>query len=123
MGVQYLTVLGLSQMFMCIESMTVGALSGIGKTFLSSIISISLTSARVPLAAADASGIKWRVVGVVLDKCGKRNYLFYCILKGFKEPDSARRDKLDAKQKKADIMSGIGRIDDNASACHCHGYE
>ena len=50
MGVQYLTVLGLSQMFMCIESMTVGALSGIGKTFLSSIISISLTSARVPLA-------------------------------------------------------------------------
>ena len=50
MAVQYLTVLGLSQMFMCIESMTVGALSGIGKTFLSSIISISLTSARVPLA-------------------------------------------------------------------------
>ena len=74
-------------------------------------------------AAADASWIKWRVVGVVLDKCGKRNYLFYCILKGFKEPDSARRDKLDAKQKKADIMSGIGRTDDNASAFHCHGYE
>jgi len=50
MGVDYLVVLGFSQMFMCIESTTVGALSGIGKTFLSSIISVSLTSARIPLA-------------------------------------------------------------------------
>lgn len=50
MGVDYLVVLGFSQMFMCIESTTVGALSGIGRTFLSSIISVSLTSARIPLA-------------------------------------------------------------------------
>ena len=49
-GVSYLTVLGFSQMFMCIELTTVGALSGMGKTFLCSVISIVLTSSRIPMA-------------------------------------------------------------------------
>ncbi len=49
-GVSYLVVLGYSQMLMCIESVTVGALSGLGKTFLSSVISITITSARIPIA-------------------------------------------------------------------------
>ena len=46
----YLRVVGLCQAFMCIESMTVGALSGLGKTRLCSIISITLTGARIPYA-------------------------------------------------------------------------
>lgn len=50
LGVDYLVILGISQMFMCIELTTVGALSGMGKTFLCSVISITLTSARIPLA-------------------------------------------------------------------------
>lgn len=50
LGVDYLVILGIAQMFMCIELTTVGALSGMGKTFLCSVISIILTSARVPLA-------------------------------------------------------------------------
>lgn len=50
MGVGYLVVLGFSQMFMCIELTTIGALSGLGKTFLCSVISIVFTSARIPLA-------------------------------------------------------------------------
>lgn len=50
LGMDYLTVLGFSQMFMCIELMTVGALSGLGKTFQCSVITIVLTSARIPLA-------------------------------------------------------------------------
>lgn len=50
LGVDYLVILGICQMFMCIELTTVGALSGMGKTFLCSVISISLTSARIPLA-------------------------------------------------------------------------
>lgn len=64
-GVDYLVVLGVSQMFMCIELTTVGALSGIGKTLLCSAISISLTSARIPLAlllggtSLGLSGIWW----------------------------------------------------------------
>lgn len=55
-GVDYLVVLGVSQMFMCIELTTVGALSGIGKTLLCSAISIILTSARIPLAIVLSSG-------------------------------------------------------------------
>lgn len=50
MGVGYLVVLGFSQMFMCIELTTVGALSGLGKTLLCSVISVVFTSSRIPLA-------------------------------------------------------------------------
>ena len=50
MGVRYLVILGVSQMFMCVELTTVGALSGLGKTLLSSVISIVFTTARIPLA-------------------------------------------------------------------------
>lgn len=49
-AVGYLTIIGYSEPFMCIELMTVGALSGLGRTKLCSIISICLTGARVPLA-------------------------------------------------------------------------
>lgn len=46
----YLFIVGISEAFMCVELMTVGALSGLGRTKLCSIISIVLTGARVPLA-------------------------------------------------------------------------
>ena len=49
-GIVYLQVLGVSQMFMCEEIITVGALSGLGKTMQASVISILLTSARIPMA-------------------------------------------------------------------------
>lgn len=50
LGMDYLRVLGCSQMFMCIELMTAGALSGLGKTFSCSVITIILTAARIPMA-------------------------------------------------------------------------
>lgn len=49
-SVDYLIAIGFSEPFMCVELMTVGALSGLGKTKLCSVISISLTAARIPLA-------------------------------------------------------------------------
>lgn len=49
-GLSYLRIIGVGQFFMCIELLTVGALSGMGKTFLCSIISVLLTGARIPLA-------------------------------------------------------------------------
>ena len=64
-GADYLRIMGVGQIFMCIELMTVGALAGMGKTLYSSIISILLTSARIPLAMALGStalgldGIWW----------------------------------------------------------------
>lgn len=67
MGISYLMILGYSQLFMCIELTTVGALSGLGKTFLCSVISIIFTSARIPLAMAFSStslglnGVWWAI--------------------------------------------------------------
>lgn len=46
----YLIIVGFSEAFLCIEMMTVGALSGLGRTRLCSVISIAFTSMRVPLA-------------------------------------------------------------------------
>ena len=62
---EYLVILGFSEIFMCVELMTVGALSGLGKTTLCSVISITLTGARIPLAmfltsiGMGLSGIWW----------------------------------------------------------------
>lgn len=64
-SVNYFMVIGVGEAFMCIELMTVGALSGLGRTKLCSIISILLTSARIPLAvllsgtALKSDGIWW----------------------------------------------------------------
>ena len=49
-AISYLIIIGFSETFMTIELMTIGALSGLGMTKLCSIISIVLTSARIPLA-------------------------------------------------------------------------
>ena len=49
-AVEYLIIIGFSEAFMCVELTTVGALSGLGRTRLCSIISIAFTSARIPLA-------------------------------------------------------------------------
>ncbi len=65
LGIDYLRVLGYSQLFMCIELTTVGAFSGLGKTLPCSILSILFTSARLPIAMALSStflginGIWW----------------------------------------------------------------
>ena len=49
-AVGYLVIIGFSEAFMCVELTTIGALSGLGRTRLCSVISIVLTSARIPLA-------------------------------------------------------------------------
>lgn len=64
-AVNYLIILGFGEAFMIIELMTVGALSGLGKTTLCSLISILLTGARIPLAlllshfGMGLSGVWW----------------------------------------------------------------
>lgn len=49
-GVGYMRAIGLSQVFMCIELLTVGAFNGIGKTYIPPIISVIFTIMRIPLA-------------------------------------------------------------------------
>jgi putative MATE family efflux protein len=50
MGTVYLQILGLSQLFMCMEITTAGAFNGLGKTKIPSWVSILFTGARVPAA-------------------------------------------------------------------------
>lgn len=46
----YLIIVGFSQIFMCVELMSVGAISGLGNTRICSIISIIFTVIRIPIA-------------------------------------------------------------------------
>lgn len=49
-AVRYIIIVGLSEAFMCVELMAVGAISGLGSTKLCSGISIFFTALRVPIA-------------------------------------------------------------------------
>lgn len=81
-GVRYLRILGLSQIFMCIEITTAGAFNGIGKTILPSVVGTIFTGLRVPFAAIISSnenigldGVWWTISvssmfkGVILFTC------------------------------------------------------
>lgn len=67
MGIDYLMILGVSQLFMSVEITTAGAFAGLGRTLPPSIISISLTVLRIPLAlilmqtALGLNGIWWSI--------------------------------------------------------------
>lgn len=50
LGVDYLTILGYSQLFMCLEGIAAGAFSGFGKTMPPSVVGILFTAARIPAA-------------------------------------------------------------------------
>lgn len=50
LGTDYMRIIGYSQLFMCLELMTVGAFNGLGKTHIPPMFSITLTALRIPLA-------------------------------------------------------------------------
>ncbi len=50
LGIDYLRILGYSQLFMCMEIATTGAFSGIGNTIPPSLVGITLTALRIPAA-------------------------------------------------------------------------
>lgn len=78
MGIDYLQILGVSQLFMCIEITTAGAFAGLGRTLPPSVSGVVLTALRIPLAIAltqtflGLNGIWWSITissilkGVVL---------------------------------------------------------
>lgn len=57
MGVDYLVILGYSQLFMCVDIVTAGAFAGFGHTLTPSISSTLLVAARIPSAAFLASTV------------------------------------------------------------------
>ena len=67
LGVDYLVILGFSELFMCWEILVEGAYAGLGHTAPPSILSMVLTMARIPLAmvltstALGQNGIWWSI--------------------------------------------------------------
>lgn len=49
-GIDYLRILGYSQLFMCLEITTAGAFYGVGRTITPSLVGIIFTGLRVPVA-------------------------------------------------------------------------
>ncbi|MBK5242802.1 MATE family efflux transporter [Clostridium sp.] len=65
-GIVYLRILGVSQIFMCIEMTTSGAFNGLGKTMPPSIVGIVLNAMRIPgalllSAFLGLSGVWWSI--------------------------------------------------------------
>ena len=67
LGVDYLRILGYSQLFMCMEILTSGAFSAYGKTTPPSVVSILFTTMRIPMAillgktALGLNGVWWSI--------------------------------------------------------------
>lgn len=66
-GIVYLRILGLSQLFTCLEATTAGAFNGLGKTVPPSVVGITFNALRVPAALLLSStnlglnGVWWAI--------------------------------------------------------------
>lgn len=66
-GINYLRILGFSQLFMCVEITTAGAFNGLGKTVPPSITGIAFNALRIPAAiilsatVLDLDGVWWSI--------------------------------------------------------------
>lgn len=92
-GVDYLRILGVSQLFMCMEITTAGAFSGLGKTLPPSIVSITLTGARIPMAILlgrwlGLNGVWW---AITISSIGKGIVLLGWFLKDMKRAGMPER--------------------------------
>ena len=65
-GIDYLRIIGLCQLFMMVEQTSVGAFAGLGRTLYPSFVSITLTSARIPMAVFFSSFLGLNGVWVAL---------------------------------------------------------
>ena len=81
--VDYFVIVGLSEPFMCVELMTIGAISGLGNTKLCSTISIIFTALRIPLAlileatSLGLTGIWWALTVTSMAKGIILHFAFY----------------------------------------------
>lgn len=95
MGIRYLVILGIGQMPMCQELLTVGALQGLGKTLSCSVITIVLTAARIPLALAltstslELNGIWWALTLTSVAKGAVFVVYYLWVLKGLPGKEEA----------------------------------
>lgn len=97
MGVDYLRILGVSQLFMCTEMASAGAFQGIGRTMPPSLTSAVLTSIRIPLAAVlgttalQLNGIWWSIsISSILKGTVLPLWLLFVFAKMFRSDKAGR---------------------------------
>lgn len=86
-GIDYLRILGYSQLFMCLEITTSGAFYGVGRTITPSVIGIIFTGLRVPIAMIlfkpellGINGVWWSISGSSIIKGILLVVLFFFIV-------------------------------------------
>lgn len=94
MGIDYLRILALSQAFMCLEYTAAGTFNGLGRTLPPSIVSVTLTAARIPIAAVLTSwlglnGVWW---AITISSFAKGILLFGWLYKKKREPGFLTRE-------------------------------
>ncbi len=73
-GIDYLRILGYSQIFMCLEILFIGIFNGHGETRIPAIMSIVLTGSRIPIAyflsqtTLGVDGVWWAISGTSIVK-------------------------------------------------------
>ena len=98
LGISYLVILGIGQMPMCEELLTVGALQGLGKTLSCSVITIVLTAARLPLAVfltgtgLGLDGIWWALTATSIAKGVVFVLYYFWVLKHLQAFGTGRRE-------------------------------
>lgn len=95
MGIGYLRILGVSQLFMCVEIATQGAFGGLAKTVPPSLISIIFTAVRIPLAillsttALGLTGVWWSIsISSILKGVILVSWFLYILKKYLDKQDS-----------------------------------
>ena len=92
-GVNYLRIISFGEFPMCLELMTGGALSGLGRTGICSIVSMTLTGARIPIAillsatVLGLSGIWWAFTVSSIAKGFVFTIVFLLVLRGLDRKD------------------------------------
>ena len=108
LGINYLRILGFSQLFMMVEIMTAGGFNGLGKTMFPAVISIFTTSLRIPLAIFLSSeallglnGVWWSISSMSI-LCGIILVIGFMILIS-KHPEIGKDFKINQKVFKWDL--------------------
>ena len=63
-GANYLMILGFGEIFQCLEIIVTGVLRGLGRTYITSAVSIIFTGARIPMALILSSALGLGLTGV-----------------------------------------------------------
>tara|TARA_R110001583_G_scaffold82139_2_gene218272 strand:+ start:9000 stop:10385 length:1386 start_codon:yes stop_codon:yes gene_type:complete len=96
MGKNYLYILAISQLFMCMEIVAAAIFHGVGKTSVPAIVSVVFTSMRIPIAYVlgfytflGLNGVWWSISGTSIIK----GVLLYFILKAYFRKNNLRFEK------------------------------